>query len=46
MTRGRRQRTGIYQVAIHAFGYFPGDPQLGRIYPWMGFRVGVIGDLK
>jgi hypothetical protein len=27
-------------------GYFPGDPQLGRVYPWMGFRLGVIGDLK
>jgi len=35
-----------YQVGIYAFGYFPGDPQVGRIYPWMGFRVGVIGDLK
>jgi formylglycine-generating enzyme required for sulfatase activity len=35
-----------YQVAIYGFGYFPGDPQIGRIYPWMGFRVGVIGDLK
>jgi hypothetical protein len=35
-----------YQVGISAFGYFPGDPQVGRIYPWMGFRVGVIGDLK
>ena len=35
-----------YQMAIYAFGYFPGDPQIGRIYPWMGFRVGVIGDLK
>ena len=35
-----------YQVAIYGFGYFPGDPQLGRVYPWMGFRVGVIGDLK
>ena len=35
-----------YQVAIYGFGYFPGDPQLGRLYPWMGFRVGVIGDLK
>jgi formylglycine-generating enzyme required for sulfatase activity len=32
-----------YQVEISAFGYFPGDPQLGRIYPWMGFRVGIIG---
>jgi formylglycine-generating enzyme required for sulfatase activity len=35
-----------YQVAIYGFGYFPGDPQVGRIYPWMGFRVAVIGDLK
>ncbi len=35
-----------YQVAIYAFGYFPGDPQLTQIYPWMGFRVGVIGNLK
>ena len=35
-----------YQVEISAFGYFPGDPALGKIYPWMGFRVGVIGDLK
>ena len=35
-----------YQVAIYGFGYFPGDPQAGRLYPWMGFRVAVIGDLK
>jgi formylglycine-generating enzyme required for sulfatase activity len=35
-----------YQVAIYGFGYFPGDPQIGRVYPWMGFRVGVIGNLK
>jgi hypothetical protein len=35
-----------YQVAIYGFGYFPGDPQIGRIYPWMGFRVGVIGNVK
>jgi hypothetical protein len=34
-----------YQVAIYGFGYFPGDPQIGRIYPWMGFRVGIIGNL-
>jgi formylglycine-generating enzyme required for sulfatase activity len=34
-----------YQVAIYGFGYFPGDPQLGRIYPWMGFRVGIVGDI-
>lgn len=35
-----------YQVAIYAFGYFPGNPQIGRTYPWMGFRVGVIGEVK
>jgi hypothetical protein len=35
-----------YQMAIYGFGYFPGDPQLGRVYPWMGFRVGVIGNLN
>ncbi len=33
-----------YQVEISAFGYFPGDPQIGRIYPWMGFRIGFVGD--
>jgi formylglycine-generating enzyme required for sulfatase activity len=35
-----------YQMAIYGFGYFPGDPQLGRMYPWMGFRVGIIGNLN
>ena len=35
-----------YQVEISAFGYFPGDPQFEQVYPWLGFRVGVIGDLK
>jgi hypothetical protein len=35
-----------YQVEISAFGYFPGDPAFERIYPWLGFRVGVVGDLK
>jgi len=35
-----------YQVEISAFGYFPGDPQLEAIYPWFGFRLGVIGNLK
>jgi formylglycine-generating enzyme required for sulfatase activity len=34
-----------YQVGIYGFGYFPGDPQIGRIYPWMGFRVGIVGNL-
>ena len=33
-----------YQVGISAFGYFPGDPGLERMYPWLGFRLGVIGD--
>ncbi len=33
-----------YQLEISAFGYNPGDPQL-RIYPWLGFRVGIIGNL-
>ena len=35
-----------YQVEISAFGYFPGDPEFEQVYPWLGFRVGVIGDLK
>jgi hypothetical protein len=35
-----------YQIAIYGFGYFPGDPQLTNIYPWMGFRVGIIVNLK
>lgn len=35
-----------YQAEISAFGYNPGDPQLERIYPWLGFRIGVIGSLK
>jgi hypothetical protein len=34
-----------YQVEISAFGYFPEDPLFARIYPWLGFRVGVIGEL-
>ena len=34
-----------YQVEISAFGYNPGDPQFERIYPWLGFRLGIIGDL-
>jgi hypothetical protein len=33
-------------MAIYGFGYFPGDPQIGRLYPWMGFRVGIIGNLN
>jgi hypothetical protein len=36
-----------YQLGISAFGYNPGDNQgLERNYPWEGFRVGVIGNLK
>ena len=34
-----------YQLEISAFGYFPGDPGAERIYPWLGFRIGVIGNL-
>jgi hypothetical protein len=33
-----------YQMEISAFGYNSGDPALQRIYPWYGFRVGVIGN--
>jgi len=35
-----------YQMEISAFGYNPGNPELQHIYPWYGFRVGVIGNLK
>ena len=35
-----------YQMEISAFGYNSGNPALRRIYPWYGFRVGVIGNLK
>jgi len=35
-----------YQMEISAFGYNSGNPALQRIYPWYGFRVGVIGNLK
>ena len=34
-----------YQLEISAFGYNPGDQALERIYPWEGFRVGVVGNL-
>ena len=34
-----------YQVAIYGIRLFPGRSAIGRIYPWMGFRVGVIGDV-
>ena len=29
-----------------AIGYFPQDPAIARFYPWLGFRLGVIGDVK
>jgi hypothetical protein len=35
-----------YQVGISAFGYFPGDTAFLRAYPWLGFRVGIIGNVK
>ena len=34
-----------YQLEISAFGYTPADFGVQRIYPWLGFRVGVIGNL-
>ena len=34
-----------YQVEISAFGYFPGDTGISHFYPWLGFRVGIVGDL-
>ena len=33
-----------YQMEISAFGYNPGTGA-PRIYPWNGFRIGVIGNL-
>jgi formylglycine-generating enzyme required for sulfatase activity len=33
-----------YQLAISAFGYFPGDTAFERSYPRLGFRVGVVGN--
>ena len=35
-----------YQVEISAFGYFPQDPCVARFYPWLGFRLGVLGDVE
>jgi len=29
-----------------AVGYFPEDPLAARIYPWLGFRLAVIGDVQ
>jgi hypothetical protein len=34
-----------YQLEISAFGYAPGDFAVQRAYPWLGFRVGIIGNL-
>jgi hypothetical protein len=36
-----------YQLEISAFGYNPGDhPLLEHLYPWIGFRLAVIGTVK
>jgi hypothetical protein len=35
-----------YQVEISAFGYAPGDRAFTNVYPWLGFRMGVIGDVR
>jgi hypothetical protein len=35
-----------YQLGISAFGYFPGDTTFSRAYPWLGFRVSIIGNLQ
>ena len=34
-----------YQLEISAFGFAPGDFAVQRAYPWLGFRIGVIGNL-
>ena len=34
-----------YQVEISAFGFFPGDTGISHFYPWLGFRIGIVGDL-
>ena len=50
-TAWRRLHGGVanapsYQLLISAFGTTPQDTvALGNINPWVGFRVGVIGDL-
>jgi hypothetical protein len=35
-----------YQVEISAFGYVPEDPYFARFCPWLGFRLGVIGNVQ
>jgi hypothetical protein len=40
---GALANTPAYQLEISAFGYNSGDPAIERIYPWEGFRIGVIG---
>jgi hypothetical protein len=35
-----------YQVEISAFGFFPGDPRFEQVYPSVGFRLGVSGNVK
>ncbi len=34
------------EVAISAFGCFPEDPSFAEIYPWLGFRLGTIGNVE
>jgi hypothetical protein len=34
-----------YPLEISAFGHAPADFGIQRIYPWLGFRIGVIGNL-
>jgi hypothetical protein len=47
----RRMHGGVanapaYQMLISAFGFQPQDQALlDSVYPWFGFRVGIIGDL-
>ncbi|MGP0032941.1 MAG: hypothetical protein ACLPVF_20850 [Acidimicrobiales bacterium] len=35
-----------YQMEISAFGYNPSAGVIPQVYPWVGFRVGVVGNLK
>jgi formylglycine-generating enzyme required for sulfatase activity len=35
-----------YQLGISAFGYNPGDSLPQSLYPWVGFRLGVVGEVK
>jgi hypothetical protein len=33
-------------LGISAFGYNPGDSKPQSLYPWVGFRLGVVGNVK